>query len=401
MFKALTGDKVLWGILALLAIFSFLPVFSASTNLAYVVGTGTPWGYLLKHFVILTIGFILMFSVHKIPYHYFRGISTLMMPIVILLLVYTASQGTVIGGANASRWIRIPLIGLSFQTSTLASVILMIYVASYLSKFDVNKQSFKSSLFRLWLPVILIFMLIFPSNLSTAMLLFLMVLILCFLAGYPSSYLLTICGIVLSATLMFFLSVKAFPGVFPNRVDTWMSRIENFADGGSPDANYQIERAKTAIVTGKIFGLGAGKSRMKNFLPQSSSDFIYAIIVEEFGLVGGIGLIVLYLLLLFRIVVIVHKSSNLFGKLMVMGLGIPIILQAFVNIGVALQVLPVTGQTLPMISSGGTSAWMTCIAMGIILSVSTRKDELEAENEEGESIETNEQNPLQILSETR
>jgi cell division protein FtsW len=140
---------------------------------------------------------------------------------------------------------------------------------------------------------------------------------------------------------------------------------------------------------------------MKNFLPQSSSDFIYAIIVEEFGLVGGIGLIVLYLLLLFRIVVIVHKSSNLFGKLMVMGLGIPIILQAFVNIGVALQVLPVTGQTLPMISSGGTSAWMTCIAMGIILSVSTRKDELEAENEEGESIETNEQNPLQILSETR
>ena len=131
MLQAIKGDKVLWGILALLAIFSFLPVFSASSNLAYVVGRGTPWGYLIKHFVILSIGFVLMFSVHKIPYNYFKGISILMLPVVVLLLVYTASQGTVIDGANASRWIRIPFIGLSFQTSTLASVVCMVYTATF------------------------------------------------------------------------------------------------------------------------------------------------------------------------------------------------------------------------------------------------------------------------------
>ena len=397
MFNSLKGDKVLWGILALLAIFSFLPVFSASSNLAYVVGKGTPWGYLFKHFVIIGIGFVLMFSIHKIPYNYFKGISILMLPVVMLLLLYTASQGTVIDGANASRWIRIPIIGLSFQTSTLASVIAMIYTARYFSKHKDKKISFKSSLIELWLPIFIVVLLIFPSNLSTAALLFLMVLIVSFVAGYPIKYLLTICGTGLALVMLFFLLIKSFPGVFPNRVDTWMSRIENFSSGESADGNYQVERAKTAIVTGKIFGVGAGKSRMKNFLPQSSSDFIYAIIVEEFGLIGGIGLIILYLLLLFRIVVISYKATDVFGKLVVIGLGIPIIFQAFINMGVALQVLPVTGQTLPMISSGGTSAWMTCIAMGIILSVSAKKNLIE---DQLDDEDINESNPISILSET-
>ena len=397
MFNSLKGDKVLWGILALLAIFSFLPVFSASSNLAYVVGKGTPWGYLFKHFVILGIGFVLMFSIHKIPYNYFKGISILMLPVVMLLLLYTASQGTVIDGANASRWIRIPIIGPSFQTSTLASVIAMIYTARYFSKHKDKKISFKSSLIELWLPIFIVVLLIFPSDLSTAALLFLMVLIVSFVAGYPIKYLLTICGTGLALVMLFFLLIKSFPGVFPNRVDTWMSRIENFSSGESADGNYQVERAKTAIVTGKIFGVGAGKSRMKNFLPQSSSDFIYAIIVEEFGLIGGIGLIILYLLLLFRIVVISYKATDVFGKLVVIGLGIPIIFQAFINMGVALQVLPVTGQTLPMISSGGTSAWMTCIAMGIILSVSAKKNLIE---DQLDDEDINESNPISILSET-
>ena len=398
MFQLLKGDKVLWVILALLALFSFLPVFSASSNLVYVVGKGTPWGYLVKHFVILVIGFVLMYSVHKIPFHYFKGISILMLPVVLLLLIYTASQGTVIEGANASRWVKIPFIGLSFQTSTLASVVLMVFTANHLSKPKLREIKFTKSLLQLWLPVFSVVLLIFPSNLSTAALLFAMVLILAFVAHYPLRYLVTICGMGILAVLLFFLLVKAFPGQFPNRIDTWVSRIENFRSGQSEDGNYQVARAKTAIVSGKIFGLGAGKSRMKNFLPQSSSDFIYAIIVEEFGLVGGIGLILLYLLLLFRIVVIAHNTNNLFGKLTVVGLGIPIIFQAFINIGVALQVLPVTGQNLPMISSGGTSAWMTCIAMGIILSVSVKRSEAEAEAQQNESETTT--NPIQILSET-
>lgn len=393
MLQALRGDKVLWGILALLAVFSFLPVFSASSNLVYVVGKGTPWGYLIKHFVILTIGFVLMFSVHRIPFQYFKGISILMLPVVVLLLIYTASQGTVIAGANASRWIRIPIIGLSFQTSTLASVVLMIYAATYLSKLKEAIPTFKSSLLRFWLPVFVVVLLIFPSNLSTAALLFSMVLMLAFLAGYPLHYLFTIIGAGVVAVLLFFLLIKAFPGAFPNRVDTWINRIENFRSGESPDGNYQVARAKTAIVSGKIFGLGAGKSRMKNFLPQSSSDFIYAIIVEEFGLLGGVGLISLYLLLLYRVVVISYKTTSTFGKLTVIGLGIPILFQAFINIGVALQVLPVTGQNLPMISSGGTSAWMTCIAMGVILSVSAK---VEVE----EQLDFDENNPLNVLSES-
>ena len=394
MSKALKGDKVLWGILALLAIFSFLPVFSASTNLAYVIGKGTPWGYLLKHLIILVIGFFLMISVHRIPFRYFKGISILMLPVVMLLLIYTASQGTVIDGANASRWIRIPIVGLSFQTSTLASVVLMVYSATYLSKIGNEMPKFKSSLLRFWLPVFIIVLLVFPSNLSTASLLFIMVFILSFIAGYPIRYLINIIGIGFVSILLFFLLINIFPGIFPNRVDTWINRIENFTSGKSADGNYQVARAKTAIVTGKIFGLGAGKSRMKNFLPQSSSDFIYAIIVEEYGLLGGVGLIVIYILMLFRIVVISYKTVDIFGKLTVIGLGVPVILQAFTNIGVALQVLPVTGQNLPMISSGGTSAWMTCISMGIILSISAG---IKVEKEENHSDENN---PLSILSET-
>ena len=397
MFHSLKGDKVLWGILAFLAIFSFLPVFSASSNLAHVVGKGTPWGYLIKHFVILIIGFFLMYSAHRGHYNYFKGISILMLPVVIILLIYTASQGTEIQGANASRWIRLPIIGLSFQTSTLASLITMIYTSYYFSKYKKDEVTFKWSLLKFWLPIFSIVLLIFPSNLSTAVLLFLMVLTVSFVAGYPLKYLFTICGTGLAGVVLFFLTIKAFPEVFPNRVDTWLNRIENFSNGKSSDGNYQVERAKTAIVNGKIFGVGAGKSRMKNFLPQSSSDFIYAIIVEEFGLFGGVGLIIIYLLLLFRIVVISYNASSIFGTLLVIGLGFPIIVQAFINIGVTVQVLPVTGQNLPMISSGGTSAWMTCIAMGIILSVSSKKEQLQVDID-SEILKNN--NPISILSES-
>ena len=232
------------------------------------------------------------------------------------------------------------------------------------------------------------------DSLSTAALLFLMILILVFLGGYPIKYLLRMFGVGLMLSIIFVLTAKAYPDMLPNRIDTWINRIENFRISGESDGNYQIERAKIAIATGGLMGVGAGKSVMKNFLPQSSSDFIYAIIVEEFGLIGGTGLILLYLLVLFRIVVIANKANTVFGKLLVLGLGLPIIIQAFDNIGVALQVLPVTGQTLPLISSGGTAAWMTCITFGIILSVSStlNKEKSEFENDDNH-------NPIAILSE--
>ena len=392
MLESIKGDKVLWGILALLAVFSFLPIFSSSTNLVYVVGKGTPWGYFFKHFIILSIGFLLMFSIHKIPFKYFKGSSILMLPIVILLLIYTSSQGTIISGANASRWVKIPIVGISFQTSALASIVLMVYSARYLSNIKTKKPYLKNSILQFWLPVFVIVLLILPSNLSTAILLFSMVLMLAFLASYPLKHLISIIILGFASLFIFISLAKTFPEIFPNRIDTWINRIENYKTGESADGNYQLSRAKTAIVSGKLLGLGAGKSRMKNFLPQSSSDFIYAIIVEEFGLIGGVALILLYLLLLFRIILISYRTKSSFGKLTVIGLGIPVITQAFLNIGVALQLLPVTGQNLPMISSGGTSAWVTCIAMGIILSVSSK-------NVTDSDLKILNNNPLNVLSE--
>jgi cell division protein FtsW len=317
--------------------------------------------------------------------------------LIILLLIYTASQGNLIAGANANRWIRIPIVGLSFQTSTLASILLLAYVAHLMSKDNPKLYRLKTSILPLWLPVFLVILLILPANLSTSALLFFMVLILVFLGGYPIRYLLGMLGMGLLMALLFVLIAKAYPDLVPNRIDTWISRIENFNSAEDNGGNYQIERAKTAIATGGLLGLGAGKSVMKNFLPQSSSDFIYAIIVEEFGLVGGAALILLYLVVLFRIVVIAHKSDTVYGKLLVLGLGLPIIIQAFVNMAVALQVFPVTGQTLPLISSGGTAAWMTCIAFGIILSVSAGQ---KVESDGLEDSEDKNENPLTILSET-
>ena len=388
---------MLWVAIALLSVFSFLPVFSASSNLTYVVGQGTPWSHLLKHFVVLLFGFALMYSLHKIPYHYFKGISILALPLIILLLIYTATQGNLIAGANANRWISIPIVGLSFQTSTLASIVLLAYVAHLMSKYNPELNRLKSSILKLWIPVFIVILLILPANLSTSVLLFFMVLILVFLAGYPIKYLLGMFGMGFFMAFLFILIAKAYPDWVPNRIDTWISRIENFNSGVDNSGNYQIERAKTAIATGGFLGVGAGKSVMKNFLPQSSSDFIYAIIVEEFGLVGGTALILLYLVVLFRIVVIAHKSDTVYGKLLVLGLGLPIIMQAFVNMAVALQVFPVTGQTLPLISSGGTAAWMTCISFGMILSVSAGQ---KIESNTLQDSEDKNENPLIILGET-
>ena len=395
MFNILKGDKVLWVIIILLSIFSFLPIYSASSNLVYVIGKGTPWSHLIKHFMILSIGFILIYSMHKIPHNYFKGISILLLPITVLLLIYTFSIGTTIDGTIASRWIQIPIIGLSFQTSSLAFLVLMIYTAYYLAKIYDKNKTFKSTLIPFWFPVLLIISLIIPSNLSTAGLIFISVILLSFIGGYPIRFLISIFLLAFLFISIFIISAKAFPDKIPNRVDTWISRIENFNNKNDSKGNYQIERAKIAIASGEVFGLGAGKSRMKNFLPQSSSDFIYAIIVEEFGLIGGVFIIVFYLLILFRITVISFKAKTIFSKLLVIGLGLPIIIQAFINIGVALQVFPVTGQTLPLISSGGTSAWMTCIAIGIILSVSIDNG---MKKEEKNNIDDD--NPIRILSET-
>jgi cell division protein FtsW len=370
------GDKTIWAIVFLLALVSFLPVYSASTNLVYVIGKGSTIGYLFKHFIHVMLGFTIVFFVHKTPYHYFKALSIFGIPLVILLLVYTLFKGTVIDGANASRWIQIPFVGISFQTSTIAFIVLMIYVARYLAKVSDKEYSFKESLLELWFPVFAVLALVLPANFSTTALIFSMVCMLVFIGQYPLKYLGFIIGAGIASLLFFIMVAKAFPDAMPNRVDTWMSRIDSFFDDKPNDDDYQIENAKIAIASGKIYGLGPGKSVQKHFLPQSSSDFIFAIIVEEYGLIGAVGILFLYLLLFVRFIIDAQKATTLFGKLLIIGLGFPIIFQAFINMGVAVELLPVTGQPLPLISSGGTSLWMTCIAIGIILSVTKKEEEI-------------------------
>lgn len=388
IINSLKGDKVIWAFVALLALFSFMPVFSASSNLAYMRhGSGNAVTYLVKHLAHIFIGFFIIYQVHKIPYHYFRGISRIALPIVWLLLIYTLVKGTVIEGANASRWIQVPFIGISFQTSTLAAIILYIYVARYLSKKREKSPTFKESLIDLWVPVFITLMFILPANFSTAALIFAMVTMLAFIGKYPLRYIGIIIGTGILVLTLFILVARAFPKAFPNRVDTWVSRIDSFTSDKPNEDDYQIEKAKIAIASGGVYGLGPGKSVQKNFLPQSSSDFIYAIIVEEYGLIGALTVLGMYLLLLFRFVVAAHKSNSLFGKLVVIGLGFPIIFQALINMAVAVELLPVTGQTLPLISSGGSSVWMTCIAVGIILSVTKKEEEIAEELQEKQKRE--------------
>ncbi len=376
VFENIKGDRLIWAIISLLAILSFLPVYSAASDLAYDRYNGNTLTLAVKHFVHLSLGFVIMYFVHKIPYHYFKGLSLFAIPIVLVLLVITMMQGTVMGGASASRWIRIPFVGMSFQTSTFASVVLMVYVARYISKIKDKVITFKSSILPLWLPVFCVLGLILPSNFSTAAIIFLMVLILVFTGGYPMRYLLVILGSGIVALVLFVMVAKLSSGPLHVKVNTWENRIKNYSNSEVTEADYQIEKAKIAIASGGIYGMGPGKSIQKNFLPQSSSDFIFAIIIEEYGLVGGLVLIALYLGLLFRIVVVAQKAETIFGRLLVLGGGLPIVVTALINMAVAVELFPVTGQTLPLVSSGGTSIWMTCLSIGIVLSVSAKRDEV-------------------------
>ncbi len=384
-FEKINGDKIIWSIVLLLAIFSFLPVYSAISNF----GNSFILSNLIKHVAIVLIGIFIMYSVHLVPYKYFKGLSLIFLPLIITVLLFTSLQGNLIDGANASRWIRLPIVGLSFQPSSMATVILMVYVSFYLSK-NYNKNiKFTKSIFPLWIPIIIVVFLILPSNFSTAAMIFLMIVTLIFIGGYPFKYLLGIGFSGIALFSLFFLTVKNYPDIMPNRIDTWISRIENFTSSENSENNYQVLRAKSAIASGMVFGVGAGKSTMKNILPQSTSDFIYAIITEEYGTIGAISVLLLYLLLLFRIIIVSYKSDTVFGQLLTLGVGLPIIFQAFINMGVAVQLFPVTGQPLPLISTGGTSIWMTFLALGIILSVSSNKI---SDNQ------LNNDNPINVLS---
>ncbi|MFJ1261171.1 FtsW/RodA/SpoVE family cell cycle protein [Capnocytophaga canis] len=382
------GDKVVWAIILVFTLLSFLAVYSASTNLVYVVGKGTTFGHFIKHGFLMGVGFVIIYLVHKVPYRFSRPISKIGIVLAAIFLVFAAVKGTVIAGANASRWIEVPFVGVSFQPSTFAFVMIMIYVASYLAENFEKKPTFSDSFWPLWMPVGVTIILIVPSNLSTSLLVAFSVITLTFIGKLPMRNILNFLSICAVGVVMFYITAKAFPELLPSRASTWISRIDSFTDSNeNSSGRFQIERAKMAIAKGGFLGEGAGKSTMKNFLPQSSSDFIYAIITEEYGSFGALIVLLLYMLLLFRIMVISMNARTVFGQLLVLGMGLPIIFQAFINMGVAVEIFPVTGQNLPLISSGGTSIWMTCLALGLILSVSTSKRNKEDNLEKDKNIE--------------
>lgn len=364
------GDITLWAAILLISLASFLPVYSASSNLQYVVGQGSVLGHFAKHagFIIVGIGIVFIFQ--KIDYKYFGGFSKLLLPVVIFLLILTLMQGKSIDGANASRWLKLPGVPFAFQTSVFAALVLNIYVARYLDRIKDKEITFNNSFVPVLLPIFMVVGLIFPANGSTGILIFLMVLALLFIGGYPIKILLSIIGVGIIVAILFITIVLEYPDMFPgHRVHTWKSRIENFA-GEDGEESYQVQQAKAAIVQGGIIPRGPGKSAFKQSLPQSSSDFIFAIIVEEYGYAGVFLCFFLYLLILWRIIVIATKVENIFGTLLVVGIGLPVIFQAFSNMAVAVNLIPVTGQPLPILSYGGTSMWVTYMALGIIISVS-------------------------------
>lgn len=367
ILKNIRGDKAIWIVVIALAIFSFLPVYSASSNF----GTNLIFSNIIKHISIIFIGIMIMYSTHLVEYKYFKGLSLIILPLVIFLLFFASFQGNVIDGANANRWLNIPILKISFQPSTLASIFLLIYLSNFLSKEKNKSLSFIKTFLLMWLPIILIVALILPSNFSTALLIFIMSTMIIFIAGYKLKHLATLFFLFVLLLSSFLFAVNKFPEIIPNRVDTWANRIENFVKNDLDDtSNYQINRAKAAIANGKIFGVGAGKSSMKYVLPQSTSDFIYSIIAEEYGTIVAFIILLLYIVLMFRIIIISYKSQTKFGQLVSIAVGIPVVFQAFTNMAVAVQLIPVTGQPLPLVSTGGTSIWITFLAMGILLSVS-------------------------------
>ncbi|MBN2350618.1 MAG: FtsW/RodA/SpoVE family cell cycle protein [Bacteroidales bacterium] len=377
--KYFKGDRIIWGVILIFSIFSLLAVYSSTGSLAYKYQGGNTSYYILKHATFLVIGLILIFIIHLIPYKYFSRFSQFLLLIAIPLLVITLILGTRLN--EASRWLTLPGLGFTFQTSDLAKLALVMYLARGLSLKQNNIKEFEGAFLPLFIPVVIVCMLILPENLSTAVILFGTSLTIMFIGRVSIKYILAaIMLIVLIISIFILITLKSEK---EGRISTWKHRIENYMDKDS-EGNFQVDQSKIAISTGGLFGKGPGNSVQRNFLPHPYSDFIYAIIIEEYGFfLGGLVIVFLYLFLLFRAGVIVRKSTRTFPAFLAIGLSMLLVSQAFVNMAVAVDLIPVTGQPLPMVSMGGSSMLFTCTALGIILSVSRGIRNEKTENDEG------------------
>jgi len=369
------GDRVIWAVVLLLTLLSFLAVYSSTGTLAYKYHGGNTEYYMLKHAIILIFGLLLMYFAHLPKYTYYSRVFQIALYLAIALLILTYFIGLELN--DATRLIRLPF-NLTFQTSDIAKITLIIYLARVLTKKQDQIKDFRSAFVPIMLPVLIITGLILPANFSTAAMLFAISMVLIFIGRVRTRYILGMLGIGVVFLAIVILILHNMPEGKQWRYVTWKNRIENFISGESED-NYQVEQSKIAIATGGVFGKMPGNSTQRNFLPHPYSDFIFAIIVEEYGLAGGSVVVLLYLVLLFRAVNIVTRAPGTFGSFLTIGVAFSLVFQAMINMGVAVNLLPVTGQTLPLVSMGGTSIWFTSLAIGIILSVSKELDKRDRE----------------------
>lgn len=363
---------MIWAVVILLSVFSLLTVYSSTGTLAYKNQAGNTEYYMFKHFIILMFGFLIMYFTHLIKFTYFSRIFQIALYIAVPLLILTLFVGLDLN--EAKRVLPLPF-NLTFQTSDLAKLTLIMYLARLLSKKQDRIKDFKSAFVPLMIPVLIVCGLILPANFSTAAMLFITSLVLMFIGRVNLKYILSLIGIGIVSFVLLLLLAGAYPDLLP-RANTWKTRIVTFTDKEVIDADktYQVDQAKIAIAEGGLIGKFPGNSTQRNFLPHPYSDFIFAIFIEEYGLLGGAFLVLLYLILFFRVVRIVTRIPRNFGAFMAAGVGFSLVFQAMINMAVAVNLIPVTGQPLPLVSMGGTSIWFTSIALGIILSVSKEID---------------------------
>ncbi|MEO6949292.1 MAG: FtsW/RodA/SpoVE family cell cycle protein [Ginsengibacter sp.] len=383
------GDKVIWAIVILLTMISILVVYSSVGSLAYRSNKSTE-SYLFRQIFYIGLGVIIIYFAHRVNYTFYSKIASILFLISIPLLLYTLKFGSDINDAN--RWIKLPVINLTFQTSDLAKLALFMYLSRLLSRRQGVIKDFKKGFLPLIIPVAIICILIAPANLSTAVLIGGIALMLMFIGRVKTRHIMMVVGAALIPILILIsISVsyydkeahqaKDLPAVFSvARLPTWVSRVQSFMYSDKEDASYQMQQSKIAIATGGFFGKGPGKSTQRNFLPHPYSDFIYAIIIEEYGLLGGVVILLIYLLFLYRSIRIFKRCPYAFGAFLAIALSFTLVIQALVNMAVTVNIFPTTGVTLPLISMGGSSLLFTCFAIGIILSVARNVEQMEGKS---------------------
>lgn len=368
-----------------LGLISLIAVYSSISSLAFKREGGSTLHFLFKHGLMLVTGGVIMYYASKLKFSVYSKLAQLAIPVTAGLLLLTLLLGSNIN--DASRWITIPILNQSFQTSDLAKVVLIVYLARVLGKNHGIEWTLRDVMLKLMLPVGVICGLILPANFSTAALLFAVCFILMFLGQVPLRHMALIVGAAVAVFVVLLLIANTNPGLLP-RLDTWIARIESFGTQDS-NANYQVEHAKIAIASGGLLPNGPGSGASRNWLPHPYSDMIYAFIIEEYGsILGGLGLLLLYQILLFRSVRIARRCDKPFGSLVAVGLCLMLVMQAMVNMAVAVNLVPVTGQPLPLVSMGGTSVWFTCLAIGIVLSVSRSLEAVQTPSPNGTRLRT-------------